>query len=346
MPDAPAKVMVAGIGGASLGTEVLKCLKDTETYDVYACDISEFAYGHYEKGVAMSFVVDRERYIESILDICKSHGIQAIIPGGEEPLILLSRATRYFKELGVFIASNSSDLIATCSDKKVLFERLKEVGLPTPWTIVVKDVYAFEKIENISYPCVIKPTTGTGGSKFVFLASSRTELTLYLNYLFNNGKVALIQEYIPLNEGEFTIGILSLPNGQLVGSVAMQRLFHAKLSVLTNIEAGLISSGYSQGLIDEFPEVRVQAERIARMIGSVGPLNIQGRLHNGVLLPFEINPRFSASTYLRMIAGFNEIDIYLRYVLFGIDPDVKSIRPGYYLRSLSEVRVSKEEIKR
>ena len=79
----------------------------------------------------------------------------------------------------------------------------------------------------------------------------------------------------------------------------MRRLFHNKLSVLVKGQKGLISSGYSQGLIDDFRAVRTTAERIAQGIKSEGPLNIQGRVRGDEFLPFEINPRFSASTYFR-----------------------------------------------
>jgi carbamoyl-phosphate synthase large subunit len=177
------------------------------------------------------------------------------------------------------------------------------------------------------------------------MASNRSETELYVEHLLHNGYTALVQEYIGLDEGEFTVGTLFLPDGRLLGSVAMQRMFNAKLSVSVSTPAGLISSGYSQGLIDEFAEVRAQAEKIARALGSVGPMNIQGRVRKGVLIPFEANPRFSASTYLRAMAGFNEIDMYLQYVLYGINPVVRPIRPGYYLRSLSELYLPKEAIK-
>ena len=343
MSEKLTRVLVAGIGGASLGTEILKSLRDAGGYAVFGCDISEYAYGHYQKGLAGTFMVEQESYVELVLELCFKHGIRAVIPGGEEPLALLGPAATRFEEIGVHIAANSPEVIAICSDKKRLFEQLRDLELPMPRTFAVEDV---GELEDIPYPCVVKPATMSGGSHFVFLASDRTEATLYLSYLLNNCKTALVQEYIPLDEGEFTVGILSLPDGRLVGSVAMCRMFNAKLSVLAKTKLGLISSGYSQGLVDEFQEVRAQAERIARAMGSVGPMNIQGRLRNGTLIPFEINPRFSASMYLRAMAGFNEIDIYLRYVLHGVEPLTVSIRPGYYLRSLSEVRVDKEEVKR
>ena len=107
----------------------------------------------------------------------------------------------------------------------------------------------------------------------------------------------------------------------------------------------MISSGYSQGLIDDFPDVRFTAERIALGVGSRGPMNIQGRVRDGVFVPFEINPRFSASVYLRALAGFNEVAIYLDFLLHGLEPKPCEIRSGWYLRSLSEIVVPREGLR-
>ncbi|MDI6797077.1 MAG: ATP-grasp domain-containing protein, partial [Desulfatibacillaceae bacterium] len=105
-------------------------------------------------------------------------------------------------------------------------------------------------------------------------------------------------------------------------------------------------SGYSQGYIGDFPEVRKVAENIAQSAGSTGPLNIQGRLHNGVFYPFEINPRFSATTYLRALAGFNEIDFFIRFLETGEYEAPGTISEGYYLRSLCETFVPSGDIKK
>lgn len=340
------KVLVAGIGGASLGTEIIKCLLDADNYIVFGCDISEFAYGHYLNGVSETFIVNQNRYIESVLDICLSNGIQAVIPGGEEPLALLIETEKEFKKNGIILASNSPSLISICSDKYQLCLRLKELRISIPYTISINNIDSFEDFKEICYPCIVKPSIGTGGSQFVFLADTQKEAILYLNFLLNNNKKPLVQEYIPLDEGEFTIGVLTLPNGQLFGSVVMRRIFHTKLSIMTKTDSGLISSGYSQGLIDEFPNIKEQAEIIASALGSTGPLNIQGRLRNGVLIPFEINPRFSASTYLRAKAGFNEVDVFLRNVLSNETPKTSPVRSGYYLRTFSETYINSCDIRK
>jgi carbamoyl-phosphate synthase large subunit len=138
---------------------------------------------------------------------------------------------------------------------------------------------------------------------------------------------------------------LSLPNKQIAGSIALRRELNAKLSVAYRGRGGIVSSGYSQGYIDQFPDLCRQAELIARAVGSRGPINIQVRVRNDQILPFEINPRFSASTYLRALAGFNEVDILLRYLHRGEIAEKPAIRPGWYLRSLTEQFVPREDAK-
>ena len=125
----------------------------------------------------------------------------------------------------------------------------------------------------------------------------------------------------------------------------MRRELNAKLSLAYRGRGGIVSSGYSQGHIGEYPSVCRQAEQIAGTIGSRGPINIQGRVRGGTLLPFEINPRFSASTYLRAMAGFNEVDAMLRYLALGVEPRRPVIRPGWYLRSLTEQYVPEDGLR-
>jgi carbamoyl-phosphate synthase large subunit len=54
---------------------------------------------------------------------------------------------------------------------------------------------------------------------------------------------------------------------------------------------------------------------MANALGSVGPLNIQGRLDNGEFVAFEINPRFSGTTPMRAMAGFNEPELLIDWYL-------------------------------
>lgn len=337
------KILVSGIGGASLGTEIVKALNLAGRYEIVGCDISPCAYGHYMAEMKKTALVRREHYIEDIVSLCRSEDITMIVPGGEEPANLLSEANEVLIENGIALLGNSKDVVRLCSNKSALFTFLKTKNVAMPRTFSIS---AAEDIGDVPLPCIIKPATESGGSAFVQIANTVADVKAAVAYLLQNGSSPIVQEYIPEEEGEYTIGVLHTPKGELVGSIALRRMFHAKLSVITKTDIGLVSSGYSQGLIDEYADLRRQAEDIAECCESRGPLNIQGRVHRGVLMPFEINPRFSATTYLRSMAGFNEVDMFIQNLTTGIAPEMPEIRNGYYFRTLNEVHVDFKDIKK
>ena len=334
--------MIAGIGGASLGTEICKCLSLAGKYEIYGCDISSTAYGLYDKGFAQTYRVAPENYVSEVLEVCRRSGSKWLIPGGEQPNTLLGAAAELFSREGIRVVTNDAAIVDLFSDKEATFNKLSAFGIPIPKTMELTNE---ADVHTVGLPCIVKPATGTGGSASVFFAVTVDEALIYADFIRRNGSMPIAQEYVSDDEGEFTIGVLSLPNGSVAGSIALRRALDAKLSVAYRGRGGLVSSGYSQGYIDEFPDLCVQAERIATLIQSRGPINIQGRVRNGVLMPFEINPRFSASTYLRALAGFNEVDMLLGYLISGELPTVNPIKPGWYLRSLTENYVSEEAIK-
>src|SRR5262249_17130437 len=272
----------AGIGGASLGTELAKCLRDAGGYEILGCDVSALAYGHYDPALARTFLVDRESYLDAVRELCRTHGIRAVIPGGEEPLALLAPAAASFEAMGVHVASNSPQVVATCSDKARLAERLAELGLPVPATVAVRDAGA---LPAMPFPWVVKPARGGGRSHLVAAASSAEEARAAVGAILASDLPAVVQAYLPLDEGEFSFGVVSSPEGRILGSIAMRREFPSKLSVALRTKAGLISSPYGQGLIAPFPELQAQAEEVARRLDSRGPLNIQGRVVGRTLRP-------------------------------------------------------------
>ena len=86
-----ARILIAGIAGASLGTEIAKCLRRAGGYEIIGCDISPLAYGHYDSNFDGTFLVDRGVYIEELLALCRRERIDCIIPGGDEPAVLICR---------------------------------------------------------------------------------------------------------------------------------------------------------------------------------------------------------------------------------------------------------------
>jgi carbamoyl-phosphate synthase large subunit len=99
----------------------------------------------------------------------------------------------------------------------------------------------------------------------------------------------------------------------------------------------VVSSGFTQGHIDDFPGVRAQAERLAAALGSRGPLNVQGRLVGEELAVFEINPRFSGTEAIRAMAGWNGPEALVDFHL-GAENALAAFRarPRSFVRTLVE----------
>ena len=331
--DPKIKVMIAGIGGASLGTEIAKCLQLAGGYEIFGCDISPTAYGLYDSMLSATFLVNQTDYLRTVVSACKKAGASVLIPGGEAPMALLAAAVTDLAEQKIRLMANCPEVIRLCTDKAKTFEKLAEQQIRIPRT---REVREKADISFVGLPCIIKPATGTGGSVMVFFAQDLSEAITYAEYIKRMGGYPIAQEYLAHSEGEFTVGVLSMPDTRIAGSIALKRNLDNKLSVQSNARGGLVSSGYTQGYIGDFPKICQQAEHIARLIGSRGPLNIQGRVDQGLFIPFELNPRFSASTYLRAMAGFNEVDYFIRQTVLGESVALNVSRPGWYLRSFKE----------
>jgi carbamoyl-phosphate synthase large subunit len=84
--------------------------------------------------------------------------------------------------------------------------------------------------------------------------------------------------------------------------------------------------------------------RVAEALGSHGPCNFQFRLRDGEPVVFEINARFSGTTPVRAIFGFNEVAAIVDLLLDGRPIPVPHLREGVVLRTTGDVFVDAGQI--
>ena len=342
------KVLITGVGGGSHGLEIMKALRLSKiSYYICGTDMSEQSLGFFKSD--KSYIVPpafNDKYIPTILDICEEEEIQVIFHGSEPDLKILSESREIFEERGIFLPLNSRDVINMCLNKKETFIFLKNQGIPIPKTVAVdseKDVDAID-----FFPAVIKPYIGGGGSNNTFIAQDREELILFCGYILKYGRKPLVQQYIGSPENEYTVGVLSGKDSNIISTIAIKRYIlsglsnRLKVSSINNRNEILaISSGISQGEIVNETELLDQCRRIAFILRSKGPINIQCRFVNNIVYPFEINPRFSGTTYMRALAGVNEPDMFIRkYVLKETIPENIVATTGLVLRGLEEMFIT------
>jgi carbamoyl-phosphate synthase large subunit len=355
-------VLVTGIGGGGHGEQVLKALRMAATpYHIIGTDMSQTSMGLY--AVDKSYIVppaSDSTYIPKLLDICKKENVVVLITGSEPELIKVSENRREFERQGVLILINTPEVLDICMDKWKTYNFLNGNGFDCPRSVLVGEDTNLDKLiisDKITLPIIIKPAVASGGSANVFLAQDQEELIFFVKYLKKQGLKPLVQEYIGSHEEEYTVGVLTdIRSGDLIGSIAIKRQILSGLSnkikiknrYFARIKSSIltVSSGVSQGIIDDFPEVRRYCENIALKLSSKGPLNIQCRKEGEKIYAFEINPRFSGTTSLRAMVGYNEPDILIRKYILGENTKTVEYKKGMIVRGLSEQYIPTEKLTR
>lgn len=350
VPSKTVNVLITAIGGGGNGDQMLKSLLSVkgEPYVIYGTDSNPQVP---QKSLVAGFrsvpMAGSDEYLNTIMSYCRDFSIDVVIPGSEAELKVLSKQREALAERGVLLLVNTHEVITICMDKELTNAKLSEFGYKCPR---YSRIQSFEEIQNIEFfPAVVKPASGGGGSRDVFIVQDDRELRAICEYLGLglHTESVFVQEYVGDPESEFTVGVLHDQDGKFVNSMALNRHLKGGLSVRSsvtnrteNAQLGdklIISSGISQGRVDDFPEVTRQCEEIAEALGSRGPLNFQCRLVNGVVYIFEINPRFSGTSYMRAMLGFNEADLLIRHQLLGEKIQRKfAYKNATILRSLVE----------
>jgi carbamoyl-phosphate synthase large subunit len=339
-------VCVTGVGGGGVGEQIIKALLLADTpYYIVGTDTNAYSAGFFLVDYpAVLPHASQSDYIPRLLEVCKKRHVKAIFPGSELELKILSAHRELIANEGIVLFVNSQKVIDACLDKLATFAQLDGLGFNVP---TFKCVESLEDIELLSYPQVFKPAVGGGGSVDTLIIQNAEEALLFCQYLLNIYPKFIAQEYIGSAETEYTACVLSDLDGNFINSIVLHRDLSSALSRRIRVpnrtsrkdlgENLIISSGISQGKIGSYPVVAGSCKEIARTLDSRGPLNIQCRVMNEKVWVFEINPRFSGTTTMRAMVGFNEPDILVRKHL--LDQDITQgfeYKYGVFKRRLTE----------
>ncbi len=339
--------MITGVGGGGHGEQILKALRLAETpYRIVGSDMSAYSSGLAQVDEPCIMPPARDpAYVDSLLGVCRAQRVEVLFHGSEPELRVMSEHRDVFAGAGVFLPLNPVEVIDTCLDKVRTMEALTAAGFAVPPYKAIRTVEEAEAFKHL--PAVLKPSVGGGGSANLYLVQDREELAACARQLLKVQSEFIIQAYVGTPEDEYTVGVLLDMDGNLLNSIAIRRYILSALSnrIKTPNRTGrsdlgqvlAISSGVSQGRIGRFPDVTSQCEQIALALGARGSLNIQCRLVDGRVHVFEINPRFSGTTSLRAMVGYNEPDALIRKHVLGetVEPHF-AYGEGVIMRSLAE----------
>jgi len=341
------RVCVTGVGGGALGEQIVKALRLAATpYHIVGTDTNPYSSGFALVDTAATLPrATAPEYLPALLALCHDHGIKVLFPGSEIELKIMSKHREAISATGVLLPINPSRVIDLCMDKLAMFDMLQKRGFQVPW---FRRIGSVEEASDFPiFPLVLKPSKGSGGSADTVIVQNKMEAQLFTRLLLETHPEFIAQEYVGTPADEYTVGVLHDLDGRFINSIAVNRSLDSAISrrirvpnKTTRHELGpflVISSGISQGTIGSFSEITRPCEELAAMLQAHGAINIQCRFVNGKICVFEVNPRFSGTTSLRAMAGFNEPDILIRRHIIEQPVEARfSYRTGVVTRRLQE----------
>lgn len=293
--------MVTGAGGV-FGHGTVAALKGAALeVRTIAVDCKASASGLYLADEA--YVIpeaDDPHYAPRLVDLCRQHKVDVVFvtSGFEIPVIAALREGLEADTGAVFIV-NSPEMLAITNDKWATCQALSEAGLSAPLSTVDTTADALRNFTQMAgFPVVVKPRRGQG-SRGVRVCDDLGEVIQAMN----GDKPMIAQRAIGDSDHEYTVGVLGVEEGEILGSITLRRY----------LKGGI--TGAAEVIEDE--SIRRYAEAVARLLRPRGYCNVQLRLDGDTPCAFEINGRVSSSTAFRALAGFNEPEILIRYYLLG-----------------------------
>jgi len=344
------RVLVTAVGGGGNGEQLVKSLR-LSALDLRVVGTDLSAVAAQQSGADACYALPpagASGYVEALLDLCVKEKIEVLLPGSEPELRVLAPRAAEVRDVVPLFAINEPELINVCTDKFATNAFLESHGFAAPRSWLVRHSDQLDGIRE--FPLIAKPVVG-GGSQNVYLIQDADELRMIGTFLLRYFKDILVQEYVGRVDQEYTVGVLFDGHGQLINSIALNRFILTSLSNRLRApnrtdrrdlgEVLAISSGVSQGRVDDFAELRAHCEAVGKALGARYAINVQCRIADGEVMVFEINPRFSGTSSIRAMLGFNEPELLIRKHILGENiGDKPPYRFGTVLRGLREVEVA------
>lgn len=120
---------------------------------------------------------DDEAFVERLLRVCESEGVDAVLPQVTRELSVLAANVERFREIGVGVAVSSASAIQEANDKAAVVDACEALGVPAPQTERVETwaelTAACEAFGYPETPVVIKPPVSNGSRGLRILDASR-----------------------------------------------------------------------------------------------------------------------------------------------------------------------------
>lgn len=265
-----------------------------------------------------------DEFINRLLEYVKKERFDVTFVTGEQPTCLLSKNKELFTEY-TRLPVVDFERYMKCRDKTITMKVAGRVGIPTPKTYYPEEEGLEEIAKKLSYPVVIKPNM-SDGARGISYPRNREELTL----LYHNTKEKYgpchIQEYIPHTGMQYKAELLMDYSSAVKAWCVYNKLRYYPPS-------GGSSTLNSTVARKDILECAATMLKELKWYG-MGDCDFIEDPRDGVPKLMEINPRFTRSIKVCVIAGVDFPYLLYKMAMGEKVPAVLDYQIGIFLRYL------------
>ncbi len=322
------KALVTG-AGAVLGQGIIKSLRQSSLgCEIITADPNPLSAGLYW--------ADRAHRIPLANDPAFGDSITTLIDRERPDVVLVGTDVELFwfahnrpaleAAYKTHVIVSDPRVIAIADDKFETCRFFAETGLHPPHSALGEDSEAVARlVAEVGFPLVVKPRVGARSA-----GVSIVEDSTMLEHALEGRAGLIVQECVGDAESEYTASVLVF-DGEPEASIVMRR----------DLRDGNTYRAY----VEDYPALNDAVRRFRAALQPHGPANFQFRVGaDGVPRVFEINARFSGTTPMRAMVGFNEVEMCIRKLLLGEPIQQPVPEHGVILRFLDELFVPQTRI--
>ena len=318
------KILVDGCGG-DVAQGVIKALNKSKlNLEIYKiCTYYNSSWLHVDDYSYISPLSVSDEYIPYLIRLLNTKNIDIFFPcvDFEIPKVALNKE-KLESETPARVFVDEFDKVDICNDKYKTYNYFRNNNISSPYSVVPESLEKIKEIiDRVGFPLIIKKRIGQG-AKDVKMINTYPEAR---DYIGKNQYI--LQEYIQLREGEYTTGIYIGDDKELKGICTLKR--ELKWGSTYRAER-VINDKWEKYLID-----------IAKKI-DMKYLNIQFRVQDDNIFPFELNGRFSGTTGI-ISRIFNAPEYFINERLLGKKIKYRKNNEIFYVMRYSEEIYSNQE---
>ncbi len=288
MSRARIRVLVTALGG-DLGQALVKALRIGEIdFEISGCDADASGIGaafvsHFEAVPAAS----EAAYVTEIDDLCRRREIDAVVPGSEAEISVLSKVGSQLPS-GAAVVCQPWPWLRIFADKLSCMRALESHLDLAAFADSADQKAVAALVGEAGFPLVVKARQSSG-SRGVTVTRNADELAAVTAAILPS----VVQEFIDDREGEFSVGVFA--TDESIEVLAFRReLRHGGCSWFAETSQDEAVADY--------------ARKFAQASGLRGSANVQLRKSSRGVRLLEVNPRFSSLVAARALCGFRDAE--------------------------------------